>query len=464
MREESGFFSPEDFDSRPDVNDGQFHDFRLLYYSARGFTRVFLAKKQGRNFIVKTLREEFRNDAAARAALRKEYDSGFPVDSRFVARTIDLTALPDYGPALITEYCSGQTLAEIIDTGAALDDSDIGRIVNGLATALDDIHSAGIIHRDIKPQNVIYSRPTRSLKVIDFGCADAERFYLLHGAAGTERYTPPVSDSAGANGADLHNDFYAAGMTLSELALAAPRSCVRALEATASAMIARRLSDGHSVAAFYRSELARRRRRWILPLVPVVLAVAVAVSLMVLHYGRQPEEKMIEPLPHATVDSVKPRMSLSADTAPVAVALVVSGPVREKVTDRVDEDTVVCFGNRSELVKNEFGVSHAEAKYLANFSKNKFDRFIVESTDKQMTSFTILINSSSAGEEERAGAAAGYNSLDTVVGKVMAEAARYFSEGFDRRRARGLIKERHAFWLEGYRPPLLELHYGKSPQ
>lgn len=461
MREESGFFSPEDFDTRPDVNDGQFHDFRLLYSSARGFTRVFLAKKQGRNFIVKTLREEFRSDASARAALRKEYDSGFPVDSRSVARTIDLTVLPDYGPALITEYCPGQTLAEIIDTGAALDDSDIERIVTGLATALDDIHSAGIIHRDIKPQNVIYSRPTRSLKVIDFGCADAEKFYLLHGAAGTERYTPPASDSAGA---DLHNDFYAAGMTLSELALVAPRSCVRALEATASAMIARRLSDGHSVAAFYCSELARRRRRWILPVAPVVLAVAVAVSLMVLHYGRQPEEKMIEPLPHATADSVKPLMSLSADTAPVTVAAAVPRPVQEKVTDRVDEDTVVCFGNRSELVKNEFGVSHAEAKYLANFSKNKFDRFIVESTDKQMTSFTILINSFSAGEEERAGAAAGYNSLDTVAGKVMAEAARYFSEGFDRRRARGLIKERHAFWLEGYRPPLLELHYGKSPQ
>lgn len=423
---------------------------------------MFLAKKQGRNFIVKTLREEFRNDAAARAALRKEYDSGFPVDSRFVARTIDLTALPDYGPALITEYCPGQTLAEIIDTGAALDDSDIERIVTGFASALDDIHSAGIIHRDIKPQNVIYSRPTRSLKVIDFGCADAERFYLLHGAAGTERYTPPPSDSAGANGADLHNDFYAAGMTLSELALVAPRSCVRALEATASAMIARRLSDGHSVAAFYRSELARRRRRWILPVVPVVLAVA--VSLIVLHYTRQPEEKMIEPLPHATVDSVKPRMAFSADTAPVIVAPVVSGSVREKVTDRVDEDTVVCFGNRSELVKNEFGVSHAEAKYLANFSKNKFDRFIVESTDKQMTSFTILINSSSAGEEERARAVAGYNSLDSVAGKVMAEVARYFSEGFDRRRARGLIKERHTFWLEGYRPQLLELYYGKSPQ
>lgn len=158
---------------------------------------------------------------------------------------------------------------------------------------------------------------------------------------------------------------------------------------------------------------------------------------MVLHYGRQPEEKMAEPLPHATADSVKPRMSLGADTAPVAVAPVVSGSVREKVTDRVDEDTVVCFGNRSELVKNEFGVSHAEAKYLANFSKNKFDRFIVESTDKQMTSFTILINSSSVGEEERAWAAAGYNSLDSVAGKVMAEAARYFSEGFDRRRARG---------------------------
>ena len=88
----------------------------------------------------------------------------------------------------------------------------------------------------------------------------------------------------------------------------------------------------------------------------------------------------------------------------------------------------------------------------------------MESTDKQMTSFTILINSSSAGEEERARAVAGYNSLDSVAGKVMAEAARYFSEGFDRRRARGLIKERHTFWLEGYRPQLLELYYGKSPQ
>ena len=112
MEDESGFIN-SDRDDVPgsDLSDN-LHDFRQLYASSKGFARVSTAKKGGRLYAVKTLRQELSADRMARVALRKEYDAAYPVDSPYVARTFDFISLPGLGDAIVMEYCPGNTLAD----------------------------------------------------------------------------------------------------------------------------------------------------------------------------------------------------------------------------------------------------------------------------------------------------------------------------------------------------------------
>ncbi len=119
---------------------------------------------------IKVLKPEVAGDDIARARLHREVETMRRVHSRNVAEVIDADTSAEQ-PWVVTEYIPGPTLDSTVTDHGPLRGRALTRFVTGLAQAIDDIHAAEVIHRDLKPGNVIISNGEPI--VIDFGIAHA---------------------------------------------------------------------------------------------------------------------------------------------------------------------------------------------------------------------------------------------------------------------------------------------------
>jgi eukaryotic-like serine/threonine-protein kinase len=160
-------------------------------------------------------------------------DPGFVARFRREARTAaglshpNLVGVYDYSeegerPYLVMQFVPGENLAARLEREEAIDCEKLAR---ELLEALDHIHSAGILHRDVKPANVIVE-PDGTAKLIDFGIAlprDATALTSTGLILGTERYAAP--EVMEGRPATERSDLYSAGVVLRSC----PGQCSRAL-------------------------------------------------------------------------------------------------------------------------------------------------------------------------------------------------------------------------------------------
>ena len=134
------------------------------------------------------------------ARFRSEVDRARQVPSFCTAEVLD-ASLDHDPPYLVVEYVDGPSLAEVVEQRGPLTVANLHSVAVGVATALVGIHGAGVIHRDLKPQNVLLA--PGSPKVIDFGIArafEATSQYTRTGhMVGTVAYMAPerFSDEPG---------------------------------------------------------------------------------------------------------------------------------------------------------------------------------------------------------------------------------------------------------------------------
>lgn len=140
---------------------------------------------------IKVLREHIAEDPAARARLRRELDTLRRVRHRCVAGVVDADLEND--PAyIVTEFISGPGLDSYVDDVGPLSRPGLVNLGHGLAGALNAIHEVGVVHRDLKPGNILLfdERPV----VIDFGIAqlaDDVRLTVTGLFVGTPGYVAP---------------------------------------------------------------------------------------------------------------------------------------------------------------------------------------------------------------------------------------------------------------------------------
>src|SRR5580693_5441149 len=172
-----------------------------------GMGVVYLGRDpEQRSVAIKVLRSAVAADPNARRRLAREVETMRRVRSPFVAEVLDTDVAGDT-PYIVTRYVPGRTLDEVVTQDGPLTGARLARLASGLAEALAAIHAAGVVHRDLKPGNVmlVNSDPV----VIDFGIAqalDSTRLTQTGMFMGTPGYLAPevIEGQPASAAADVH--------------------------------------------------------------------------------------------------------------------------------------------------------------------------------------------------------------------------------------------------------------------
>ncbi|MFD3995180.1 serine/threonine-protein kinase [Streptomyces sp. NPDC058548] len=159
---------------------------------AGGMGTVYLARSRGgRAVAVKVVRPELAADPHFRARFRAEVDAARKVGGFHTAQVVD--ADPDAAtPWLATAYIAGPTLSGLLAGRGPMDEARLRLLGAALAEALQAIHDCGLIHRDLKPGNIIMADD--GPRVLDFGIARAlegTRLTFTGAAFGTPGFLAP---------------------------------------------------------------------------------------------------------------------------------------------------------------------------------------------------------------------------------------------------------------------------------
>ena len=171
---------------------GRYEVIRILGQGGMG--RVLLAKDSvlGRHVAIKILRDDLGLPPESRDALfarmQQEARAVAAIEHPHLVTLHDMGEEPAVGLYLVFEYLTGPTLRDKIAEGP-LDPVFVGKMARELGDALTTAHEAGVVHRDVKPENVILS--PRGAKLTDFGIARLPNSTLT--AAGSVLGTPAYS-------------------------------------------------------------------------------------------------------------------------------------------------------------------------------------------------------------------------------------------------------------------------------
>ncbi|MBI4957819.1 MAG: serine/threonine protein kinase [Myxococcales bacterium] len=187
-----------------------------------GMGRVYEARHTripGKRLTVKVLHEEFVHRPEALERFQREAEAAAAVPSPFVVRVYDVHRTADGRPFLVAEYLDGVELGEHLDAVGRLPTAVAVRVARQLCKGLGAAHRAGIVHRDMKPENVFLTgdlaRPVA--KLLDFGISRLahktdSRLTQAGAIIGTPAYMSP--EQACAKDVDLRADVYGVGAIL----------------------------------------------------------------------------------------------------------------------------------------------------------------------------------------------------------------------------------------------------------
>ncbi len=182
-------------------------------------------KKTGRTFALKVLKPAAQAHKPTlkgfvdEAKLLKQLTHACLVDCEGVAKYELSTGSGKYAYFSKLEYIDGFTLQEILDKGRPFKESDAMKIILQVAEVLKYLATHQIVHRDVKPGNVMFTSD-HSVKLIDLGFAaeDGSMASAEGTAAGTKEYLSPEQARGGAS-VDERSDIYSLGVTLFQLVI-----------------------------------------------------------------------------------------------------------------------------------------------------------------------------------------------------------------------------------------------------
>ncbi|WP_370544345.1 Stk1 family PASTA domain-containing Ser/Thr kinase [Frondihabitans sp. VKM Ac-2883] len=198
-----------------------------------GMANVYMGtdSRLGRQVAIKLMKSQLASDPSFRTRFRQEAQAAARMAHPTIVRVFDAgeeqtrdsmgnTVLVPY---IVMEYVEGRLLKDIVAEGP-LDPKEAVRVTEGILTALEYSHRAGVVHRDIKPGNVMLTH-TGQVKVMDFGIAravsdSAATVAQTTAILGTAQYFSP--EQARGETVDARSDLYSTGVLLFELLTGRP--------------------------------------------------------------------------------------------------------------------------------------------------------------------------------------------------------------------------------------------------
>jgi eukaryotic-like serine/threonine-protein kinase len=174
---------------------------------------------------IKTLRADLARDQTFQARFRREAQSAASLNNPSIVAVYDTGEDPSSGvPFIVMEFVDGRTVRDLLIEGHRLLPERTLEITSGVLRALEYSHQAGIVHRDIKPGNVMVTR-NGDIKVMDFGIARAmsdNQATMTQTAQviGTAQYLSP--EQARGERVDARSDLYSTGCLMYELLTGRP--------------------------------------------------------------------------------------------------------------------------------------------------------------------------------------------------------------------------------------------------
>ena len=190
----------------------------LSYIGGGGMSRVYLARDiiLDRDVAVKVLNYDFSNEEELKRRFMREAQSATSLTHPHIVNIFDVGEDGEIY-YLVMEYVEGQTLKEFIVSKGPLSPEVAVPIMRQLVAAISNAHYNGIIHRDVKPQNILMDKDG-NVKITDFGIAmalSATAYTKTNSVLGTVHYLSPEQARGGM--ATKKSDIYSLGIVFYEL-------------------------------------------------------------------------------------------------------------------------------------------------------------------------------------------------------------------------------------------------------
>lgn len=205
----SGFFGE-------DITVDIYSDLKEFYTPANGYSRLHLCRRYGKLHILKSLQPFYSSQEFYKQLLLKEFNIGYQLDHPNIRHTIGWEKNDLLGNYIVLEYIDGIPLTTFIEQGK-LTRALAYKFITEICNALQYIHNKQLIHKDLKPNNILITYNGNNVKLIDFGLADCDDYEILKIPAGTEKYLAPEQLDPNAT-LDCRTDIYSLGIIIEELA------------------------------------------------------------------------------------------------------------------------------------------------------------------------------------------------------------------------------------------------------
>ena len=183
-----------------------------------------------RQFAIKLMHVHIAEKTDALARFRREASAAAQLEHPHICQVTDFDSTESGDFYLVMEYLNGETLRDRLKRHGTIEIRSVFRIMDDLLSALECAHLSGIVHRDVKPENIsLISRDDRDdyVKLIDFGIAHADKPDDEHGTLtqsgqvyGTPQYLSP--EQVMGDHVDFRADLYSCGCLLFEMLAGTP--------------------------------------------------------------------------------------------------------------------------------------------------------------------------------------------------------------------------------------------------